>query len=41
VSGPTGAVVAISKLDRKGALDALRDVAKQVQRDRNAFGVPP
>ena len=35
------AFVAINKLDRKGALDALRDVAKQVQRNRNAFGVPP
>ena len=35
------ALVAINKLDRKGALGALRDVAKQVQRNRNAFGVPP
>jgi methylmalonyl-CoA mutase len=33
--------VAINKFDRKGALDALRDVAKQVQRNREAFGVPP
>ncbi|MBI5258912.1 MAG: cobalamin B12-binding domain-containing protein [Burkholderiales bacterium] len=33
--------VAINKFDRKGAADALRDVAKQVQRNRNAFGVPP
>jgi len=30
--------VAINKFDRKGAADALRDVAKQVQRNRNAFG---
>jgi methylmalonyl-CoA mutase len=33
--------VAINKFDRKGAADALRDVAKQVQRNRNAFGQPP
>ena len=33
--------VAINKFDRKGAADALRDVAKQVQRNREAFGVPP
>jgi methylmalonyl-CoA mutase len=33
--------VAINKFDRKGAADALRDVAKQVQRNRNAFGRPP
>ncbi len=33
--------VAINKFDRKGAADALRDVAKQVQRNRNAFGTPP
>ena len=31
--------VAINKFDRKGALDALRDVAKQVQRNREAFTV--
>lgn len=30
--------VAINKFDRKGALDALRDVAKQVQRNREAWG---
>src|SRR5438128_5290509 len=30
--------VAINKFDRKGADDALRDVAKQVQRNRQAFG---
>ena len=29
--------VAINKFDRKGSLDALRDVAKQVQRNKNAF----
>ncbi len=33
--------VAINKLDRKGAMDALRDVRKQVQRNREAFGVAP
>ncbi len=33
--------VAINKFDRKGAADALRDVAKQVQRNREAFTVPP
>jgi methylmalonyl-CoA mutase len=32
--------VAINKFDRKGALDALRDVAKQVQRNRGAFTTP-
>jgi len=34
-------VVAINKFDRKGAADALRDVAKQVQRNREAFTVMP
>ena len=29
--------VAINKFDRKGALDALRDVAKQVQRNKEAW----
>lgn len=33
--------VAINKFDRKGAQDALRDVAKQVQRNREAFGQRP
>jgi isobutyryl-CoA mutase len=32
--------VAINKFDRKGAADALRDVAKQVQRNREAFTTP-
>jgi len=32
--------VAINKFDRKGSLDALRDVAKQVQRNREAWGRP-
>jgi len=32
--------VAINKFDRKGALDALRDVAKQVQRNRSAWQTP-
>ena len=34
-------IVAINKLDRKGALDALRDVRKQVQRNREAFDLSP
>ncbi len=33
--------VAINKFDRKGAEDALRDVRKQVQRNREAFGARP
>ena len=33
--------VAINKFDRKGAADALRDVAKQVQRNREAFTQSP
>ncbi|MDE2289638.1 MAG: cobalamin-dependent protein [Burkholderiales bacterium] len=33
--------VAINKFDRKGARDALRDVAKQVQRNREAWSTPP
>ncbi|RPH67893.1 MAG: methylmalonyl-CoA mutase, partial [Burkholderiales bacterium] len=33
--------VAINKFDRKGAMDALRDVAKQYQRNREAFGKRP
>ena len=33
--------VVINKFDRKGAADALRDVAKQVQRNREAFGQRP
>src|SRR5690606_20736346 len=33
--------VAINKFDRKGALDALRDVAKQVQRNREAWMKKP
>jgi methylmalonyl-CoA mutase len=32
--------VAINKFDRKGAEDALRDVRKQVQRNREAFQTP-
>jgi methylmalonyl-CoA mutase len=32
--------VAINKFDRKGASDALRDVAKQVQRNKEAWTVP-
>ena len=30
-------IVAVNKLDRKGGLDAIRDVRKQVQRNRQAF----
>ncbi len=33
--------VAINKFDRKGAADALRDVAKQVQRNKEAWGSSP
>ncbi|OOG50557.1 fused isobutyryl-CoA mutase/GTPase IcmF [Polaromonas sp. C04] len=33
--------VAINKFDRKGALDALRDVSKQVQRNKEAWTTPP
>ncbi len=33
--------VAINKFDRKGAEDALRDVRKQYQRNRQQFGKPP
>ncbi|MBZ8139061.1 methylmalonyl-CoA mutase [Rubrivivax gelatinosus] len=33
--------VAINKFDRKGAADAWRDVCKQVQRNRGAFGERP
>ncbi len=33
--------VAINKFDRRGAEDALRDVSKQYQRNRQAFSVPP
>jgi len=32
--------VAINKFDRRGALDALRDVRKQVQRNRGLFQTP-
>ena len=32
--------VAINKFDRKGASDALRDVSKQVQRNKEAWTVP-
>ena len=34
-------VFAINKYDRKGSEDALRDVSKQVQRNREAFDQPP
>ncbi|MEO5669101.1 MAG: methylmalonyl-CoA mutase family protein, partial [Ramlibacter sp.] len=33
--------IAINKFDRKGSLDALRDVAKQVQRNKEAWGKRP
>ncbi|MCZ8255557.1 MAG: methylmalonyl-CoA mutase family protein, partial [Polaromonas sp.] len=32
--------IAINKFDRKGSLDALRDVSKQVQRNKEAWGTP-
>ena len=34
------ALVAINKFDRRGGEDALRDVSKQVQRNREAFSTP-
>ena len=34
-------IVVINKFDRKGAADALRDVAKQVQRNREAWDTTP
>lgn len=34
-------IVVINKFDRKGAADALRDVAKQVQRNREAWDTEP
>ncbi|WP_455432418.1 methylmalonyl-CoA mutase family protein [Thermocatellispora tengchongensis] len=34
-------VVAINKFERRGAEDALRDVRRQLVRNREAFGVPP
>lgn len=34
-------IVAINKLERKGGLDALRDVRKQVQRNRELFSQSP
>lgn len=34
-------LIAINKLERKGGSDALRDVAKQVQRNREAFDRSP
>jgi len=33
-------LIAINKFDRKGAKDALRDVRKQMQRNREAFDTP-
>jgi isobutyryl-CoA mutase len=33
--------VAINKFDRRGGADALRDVGKQLQRNRGLFGTPP
>jgi methylmalonyl-CoA mutase len=33
-------LIAVNKFDRKGAQDALRDVRKQVQRNRQAFSTP-
>jgi methylmalonyl-CoA mutase len=34
-------LIAINKFDRRGALDALRDVRKQVQRNHNRFDAAP
>jgi len=34
-------VIAINKFDRNGGEDALRDVSKQIQRNRQAFDVKP
>ena len=34
-------VVAINKFERRGAKDALRDVGRQLVRNRGAFGKPP
>ncbi|GIH72867.1 fused isobutyryl-CoA mutase/GTPase IcmF [Sphaerimonospora thailandensis] len=34
-------VVAINKFERRGGQDALRDVRRQLVRNREAFGVPP
>ncbi len=34
-------IVAINKFDRRGGKDALRDVAKQMQRNKQAFGKRP
>lgn len=34
-------LIAINKFDRKGALDALRDVAKQYQRNRELWSLSP
>src|SRR5271166_4612526 len=34
-------IVAINKFDRKGGEDALRDVRKQLQRNRKAFATAP
>ncbi|MDO7713005.1 MAG: cobalamin-dependent protein, partial [Schleiferiaceae bacterium] len=34
-------LIALNKFDKLGALDGLRDVKKQVQRNRNAFDVDP
>ena len=34
-------LIAINKYDRKGAQDALRDVRKQMQRNRQVFGTDP
>ncbi len=34
-------LVAVNKFDREGSEDALREIAKQVQRNRKAFDTPP
>ena len=37
----TADLVALNKFEKRGSLDALRDVRKQVQRNRQAFSEPP
>ena len=34
-------LVALNKFERRGSADALRDIKKQVQRNRGAFSEPP
>jgi methylmalonyl-CoA mutase len=34
-------MIAVNKFEKRGSEDAVRDVRKQVQRNRNAYGQPP